>query len=466
MNTRGLAHRLTRWLKSMAMGMTNPVDTARNTPSSHPALAALDILETRELEARNRQALLLCQLTLGTLVLILVWACFAIVPQAAHGTARVIPSQRLQVVQTVDGGIITQVLVAEGDTVKAGQTLLQIDTTRFNSNLNEKAAVEASLTLRQARLRAQLDNKPFEAPNELLVQFPELYKQENQLLDNKRREWAALAQISEEQLMQRQKELEEAQSLARASKQSYELLNQELSQTRPLLKSGAISPVELMRVERDVGKAEGDFKAAQSQISRLNSAILEARQKIKEIRFKLENETRQELSEVQGKLASLSQNKLELSDRVAQATIKAPVSGLVQRILYNTKGAVVPAGREIIEIVPSDEQLVFDTRINPRDIAFVRADQSATIRVSAYDYTVFGALTGKVESISADSLADEFGNPYYSVKVISSREGMNPKIKLIPGMVADISIQTEQRRVITYLTKPILRGLYESFTER
>ncbi|MDH4396421.1 MAG: HlyD family type I secretion periplasmic adaptor subunit [Limnobacter sp.] len=434
-------------------------------PAKTDALEQLDVVQQREFLAQKSSALLLTRVCVGTLLALLVWASFATVPQASHGTARVIPSQKLQVVQAVDGGIITQVLVAEGDLVTAGQTLIQIDTTRFNSSLNEKEAVEASLTLRQARLQAQLDGKPFEIPVDISAKFPQIYQQETQLLDNKRREWAALTQISEEQLMQRQRELEEAQSLARASKQSFDLLSQELNQTRPLLRTGAISPVELMRVERDVAKAEGDYKAAQSQMSRLNSAIQEARQKIKEIRFKLENETRQELSEVKGKLASLSQNKVELTDRVAQATIKAPVAGLVQRILYNTKGAVVPAGREIIEIVPADELLVFETRISPKDIAFIKADQKATIRVTAYDYTVYGSLEGKVDAISADSLQDEYGNPYYSVKVNAPRTQVNPKIKLIPGMVAEVSIQTDMRRVITYLTKPIMRGMYESFTE-
>ena len=149
-----------------------------------------------------------------------------------------------------------------------------------------------------------------------------------------------------------------------------------------------------------------------------------------------------------------------------QATLKTPVDGLVQRILYNTRGAVVPAGKEVIEIVPIDEQLVFETRINPKDIAFIRPEQSANIRVTAYDYSIYGALEGTVESISADSLLDEFGRPYFSVKVTVPRLKVHEKIRLMPGMVANVSIETEDRTVLSYLTKPVIRGSIQAFTEQ
>ena len=235
---------------------------------------------------------------------------------------------------------------------------------------------------------------------------------------------------------------------------------------RPLLKSGAVSPVEVMRLERDVAKAKGDFQGASAQTNRLYSAIREARQKIEETRLKQINEARTELSEVKARLASLEQNQIELSDRVNQATLRTPVDGLVQRVLYNTLGAVVPAGKEVIEIVPVDEQLVFETRINPKDIAFIRPAQRANVRVTAYDYSMYGALEGTVESISADSLIDEFGRPYFSVKVTVPRLEVNEKVRLMPGMVANVSIETEERTVLSYLTKPVLRGSIETFTER
>jgi membrane fusion protein, adhesin transport system len=401
-----------------------------------------------------------------TLLALLAWSAIATVPQAAHGEARVVPSQRLQVIQAVDGGIINEVFVREGQLVKAGDKLVQIDITRFSSSLKEKEAIDASFQFREARLLAQLNNTPLQLPEELSKQFPEMYSQESKLLQSKMQEWDAQTQIYEQQLDQRQRELDEAQSNAAAAKRSLVSAEQELASMRPLLKSGAVSPIEVLRLERDVSKARGDFEGSTAQTNRLYSAIREARQKIEEIRLKQINEARTELSEVNARLASLEQNQIELSDRVNQATLKTPVDGLVQRILYNTRGAVVPAGKEVIEIVPIDEQLVFETRINPKDIAFIRPGQTANIRVTAYDYSIYGALAGTVESISADSLIDEFGRPYFSVKVTVPRLEVDEKVRLMPGMVANVSIETEDRTVLSYLTKPILRGSVQAFTEQ
>ena len=401
-----------------------------------------------------------------TLLALLAWSAVATVPQAAHGEARVVPSQRLQVIQAVDGGVINEVYVREGQLVKAGDKLVQIDITRFSSSLREKEAIDASFQFREARLLAQLNNTSLNLPDSLIKQYPDLYLQESKLLQSKLREWEAQTQIYAQQLDQRQRELDEAQGNATAAKRNLEISEQELTSMRPLLKSGAVSPVEVMRLERDVAKAKGDFQGASAQTNRLYSAIREARQKIEEIRLKQINEARTELSEVKARLASLEQNQIELSDRVNQATLRTPVDGLVQRVLYNTLGAVVPAGKEVIEIVPVDEQLVFETRINPKDIAFIRPAQRANVRVTAYDYSMYGALEGTVESISADSLIDEFGRPYFSVKVTVPRLEVNEKVRLMPGMVANVSIETEERTVLSYLTKPVLRGSIETFTER
>lgn len=433
-------------------------------PLSLPEEATLDVsrLWTRQQQLTKR----LVHCCAFTLLVLLAWSAIATVPQAAHGEARVVPSQRLQVIQAVDGGVITEVMVREGQQVKAGDVLVQIDITRFSSSLKEKEAIDASFQFREARLLAQLNNSNMNLPEAVLKRHPDLFLQESKLLQSKLQEWSAQTQIYEQQLDQRQRELDEARSTAVAAKRNLEISEQELSSMRPLLKSGAVSPVEVLRIERDVAKARGEFEGANAQTSRLQSAIREARQKIEEIRLKQINEARTELAEVKARLASLEQNQIELSDRVNQATLKTPVDGLVQRILYNTRGAVVPAGKEVIEIVPADEQLVFETRINPKDVAFIRPSQRATIRVTAYDYTIYGALTGQVDSISADSLLDEFGRPYFSVKVTVPRTEVNEKVRLMPGMVANVSIETEQRTVLSYLTKPILRGTAQAFTEQ
>ncbi len=425
----------------------------------------LDLDEYRSWKLQHLHTQRLMKLCMLTLLVLFGWSAIATVPQAAQGEARVVPSQKLQVVQAVDGGIIVEVQVREGQRVKAGDTLVQIDTTRFSSSLREKEAVDASLQFKHARLLAQLNDGNLKVEGNLLQQFPDMYAQEAKLLQSKLQEWAAQTAIYQQQLDQRQRELDEAQSRAVAAQRNLDISEQELRSMRPLLKSGAVSPVEVLRLERDVAKAKGDYEGAKAQSSRLQSAIREAKQKLEEIRLKQINEARTELAEVKARLASLEQNQIELSDRVNQATLKSPVDGLVQRVLYNTKGAVVPAGKEVIEIVPIDEELVFDTRINPKDIAFIRPEQQASIRITAYDYTIYGALKGQVDSISADSLIDEFGRPYFSVKVAVPREEINETLRVIPGMMANVNIETEQRTVLSYLTKPLFRGASEAFSE-
>ncbi|HEX4855586.1 MAG TPA: biotin/lipoyl-binding protein, partial [Limnobacter sp.] len=234
----------------------------------------------------------------AVLLLLLLWAALATVPQAAHGEARVVPSQRLQVIQAVDGGVISQVFVKEGAMVKAGDRLVQIDITRFSSSLKEKEALDTALQFREARLQAQLNKTALNLPVELTRLYPDLYAQEARLLQSKLLEWDAQVQIYEQQLNQRQRELDEAQSNHVAASRNLEIAEQELGSMRPLLKSGAVSPVEVLRLEGNVAKARGDAGAAGAQASRLQSAVREARQKIEETRLKQVNEARTELSEV------------------------------------------------------------------------------------------------------------------------------------------------------------------------
>lgn len=434
-------------------------------PQTHlPAEAGLEQARLWTVQqAMTRKLVRSCMLLLLALF---AWSALATIPQSAHGEARVVPSQRLQVIQAVDGGVISQVFVKEGELVKMGDRLVQIDITRFSSSLKEKEAMEASFQFREARLLAQLNHSTLDLPPALVQRYPDLFAQEAKLLQTKLQEWATQTQIYEQQLNQRQRELDEAQSNMTAARRHLEVAEQELASMRPLLKSGAVSPVEVLRLEGDVAKARGDAGASSAQASRLQSAVREARQKIEETRLKQINEARTELSEVKARLASLAHNQVELSDRVNQATLKAPVDGLVQRILYNTRGAVVPAGKEVLEIVPADEQLVFETRLNPKDIAFIRPGQLALVRVTAYEYTRHGALEGVVDSISADSLLDEFGRPYFNVKVTVPRAKASEQLRLMPGMVANVSIQTEDRTVLSYLTQPLWRGALQAFTEQ
>lgn len=426
-----------------------------------------DPFHARLLHERLKQTRRLVTVSLTLLLTLFVWAALFKVPHSAAGQAKVIPSKRIQIIQSVDGGIISDITVNEGDRVATGDTLVLIDTTRSASNLRENELQAAMLLFREARLKAQLaESKSFSVKPELKIQHPTLYQQEQQHLISTLDEHRAKIAGFEQQLQQRKNELQEASSLATAAYSSESLLKQELEQIRPLEASGAVSPIEILRLEKKLAQAKGEYLAAKAQAQRKKAAIEEAQTKIKEAQLKFETDTRAELAEVKSKMASNGQNQIELSDRVQKATIKSPIDGLVKRVFYSTRGAVLPPGQAILEIVPDDEVLVFETKVSPKDIGFIRPDQEATIRLSAYEFTSYGSLTGHVVDISPDSIIDEQNETYYLIKIVANANTLHQNLKLIPGMQADIRIRIDDRSVLSYLLKPLSRGLQNTFIER
>lgn len=248
---------------------------------------------------------------------------------------------------------------------------------------------------------------------------------------------------------------------------SYNLTAQELTQTRPLINSGAVSEVELLRLERDVSRYRGERDMASAQISRVQAAISEAQRKIEEVELSFRNAAGKELSDAAAKLNSLSEGSVALTDRVKQSSIRSPVKGVVKRLLVNTVGGVVQPGKDMIEIVPLEDNLLLEARVLPRDIAFLRPGQSAMVKFSAYDFSVYGGLEGVLEHISADTVMDDKGNAFYLVRVRTLNSGFGERnLPIIPGMVAEVDILTGKKSVLSYLLKPVLRAKNVALTER
>ena len=237
--------------------------------------------------------------------------------------------------------------------------------------------------------------------------------------------------------------------------------------TRPLVRTGAVSDVELLRLERDVARYRGERDSANSDIPRLESAVAEANRKIQEIELTFRNVARSELSEVNAKLSTLSEGSTALEDRVKQTEIRSPVNGTVKQLKVNTVGGVVQPGKDVIELVPSDDALLLEAKVLPRDIAFLRPGQKALVKFTAYDFAVYGGLEATLEQIGADSVVDEKGNAYFVVRVrtLSNTIGQQ-KLPIIPGMVAEVDILTGKKTVLSYLLKPILRAKAKALTER
>ena len=251
-----------------------------------------------------------------------------------------------------------------------------------------------------------------------------------------------------------------------SAERGLDLGQQELAKTRPLLAGGAVSEVDILRLERDVAKSRGESEQASAQIARVQPAIGEAQRKMQETEISFRNDARKELAEVMGKLNALNEGSVALADKVDKAQVKSPVRGRVQRLLANTVGGVVQPGKDIVEIVPLDDALVLEAKVAPKDIAFIHPAQDATVKFTAYDFSVYGGLEAKVENISPDTVVDERGNAFYLVRVRTTRSNFSEKMPIIPGMTAEVDILTGRKTVLSYLLKPVLKARAYALRER
>jgi len=400
------------------------------------------------------------------IVALVVWAAYAEIDEVTKGQGRVIPSSQLQVVQAVDGGVVEEILTREGETVEAGQVLLRIDPTRFVASLRENRAEYLALQARAVRLSALSEGRPFEPSAELLAAVPEIVEQERVHYRSSLDGLEAQLGIARQQLSQRNEELREVTTARDNAARSLALTTRELDVTKPLVGAGAVSEVELLRLERDVNRFRGDRDQAEAQIARLKAAIREANRKVEDVDLSFRNKVRSELSEVSAKLGSLSEGSLALADRVKHAEVKAPVRGTVKRLLVNTLGGVVQPGAEVVEVVPLDDALVLETKITPRDIAFLRPGQKAMVKFTAYDFAIYGGLEAELEQIGADSVLDEEGNAFFLVRVRTLEKSLGENLPVIPGMVAEVDILTGKKSILSYLLKPVLRAKANALTER
>jgi adhesin transport system membrane fusion protein len=400
------------------------------------------------------------------LLVLLLWAALAQVDEVTRGEARVIPSRQLQIVQSLDGGVVAEILVREGQVVEAGQLLLRVDETRATSGVRESAAQSVALRARTARLRAQAEGKPFLPPAAANEEEKRTIEEERRLYEARLSELSTQLSINRQQLSQREQELAEMQARRSSAQRGLELAQQELAQTRPLLATGAVSQVDILRLERDVTKNRGDAEQATAQIARVQAAIGEAQRKAQETELIFRSEARRDLAEAMGKLNALNEGAVALADRVSKAQVKSPVRGRVQRLLANTVGGVVQPGKDIVEIVPLDDSLVLEARVQPKDIAFIVPGQAATVKFTAYDFSIYGGLEANVENISPDTVVDERGNAFYLVRVRTKKAGFNDQLPIIPGMTAEVDVLTGKKSVLSYLLKPVLKVQAYALRER
>ena len=397
---------------------------------------------------------------------LVIWAGFASIDEVTRGEGKVIPSRQVQIVQSVDGGVVSDILVREGETVDYGQVLLRIDPTRFLSSLRENRAQHLALLAKAARLEALSQGRPFSPDDERLQEIPAILEHERTLYHSNRKELEVQLHIADQQLEQRLQELEEAQSRHKQISRNLELVTEEFTVSEPLAASGAVSEIDLLRLKREMVRLSGERDQTAAQMKRLQSAAVEARQNIQEVELNFRNRIRAELSDVMGKISALAEGSTALSDRVQHAEVKSPVRGTVKRLFVNTQGAVVNPGKEVVEIIPLDDTLLLEAKIKPQDIAFLGPGQEALVKFTAYDFAIYGGLKAVVEHIGADTVMDERGNAYYVIRVRTHKSDFGEDLPIIPGMVAQVDVITGKKTILNYLLKPVLRAKANALSER
>ena len=397
------------------------------------------------------------------------WASVAELDEVARGVGKVIPSSQVQVVQNLEGGILAEILVSEGDVVEEGQTLLRIDDTRFASSYREGRASYLNLKAKAARLRAEADGGPFEAPEEVQREKPDLANREMNLFRSRADELTTNVGILNQQADQRRQELNELKVKEQSLSRSYRLLERELQLTAPLEKEGVVSEVEVIRLKRQLNDLKGELEATRLAIPRIRSTLDEAEQKVTEIQLEFRSDAREALNETLAELARISEANQALEDRVKRTWVKSPVHGTVKRLMVNTVGGVIQPGMDILEIVPLEDSLLVEANIRPRDIAFLRPGQDVTVKLTAYDFAIYGGLEASLEHISADTITNEEGESLYLVRVRTDRNFLGTEdapLPIIPGMQTEVDILTGKKTVLTYLFKPVLRGMNTALSER
>ncbi|AYC33618.1 HlyD family type I secretion periplasmic adaptor subunit [Pseudomonas cavernae] len=403
------------------------------------------------------------------LLVALVWAKFAVLEEVTSGEGKAIPSSKVQVIQNLEGGIVTEIFVREGQVVNKGDKLLRLDDTRYQSNKGESEADRLALIARVERLAAETEGRALALPEEIARAAPQLAADELGLYDSRQRRLSSEQRTLNEQLRQKNQELAEFRSKQQQYRSSLGLLQQELNMSAPLVGTGAISEVEILRLRRSAVEVRGSLDATTLAIPRAEAAINEIKSKIEESELAFRSDAAKDLNAARTELQKITATSVAIEDRVSRSTVVSPVRGIVKQLKINTIGGVVQPGSDMLEIVPLEDNLLIEARVRPQDVAFLHPGQSATVKFTAYDYTIYGGLKAKLELISADTVTDDKGNSFYLIQVRTDKSHLGTDqhpLLIIPGMIANVGIITGEKSVLDYLLKPVLKARWEALRER
>jgi len=410
-------------------------------------------------------------LVIGLMLIIFVlWAHFTVLDEVTRGLGQVIPSQKVQMIQNLEGGILQEIAVQENQIVNQGDILIRIDNAMAASQYRDAFTKAAELEAAIVRLNAEIeDSSEIVFSDQFKEADPQILEDQKSIFRAHRQQLQAELNVLQSQHSQRQQEITEMQSRKEQLERSLVLAKQQRDIAKPLLDQGIYPRVEYLTVERDISSLQGDIDALRLAIPRIRQAANEASRRIEQRRAEVKAQALDEKNSHRGELKSLQEIMSAGEDRVTRTDVRSPVRGTIKQINLNTLGGVVRPGESILEIVPLDDTLLIEARIRPADIAFLHPGQKAMVKITAYDFSIFGGLEGVVEAISADTIEDDKGESFFKVKLRTKKNAItyrNEELPIIPGMTASIDILTGKKSVLAYLLKPILRAKQNAMRER
>ncbi|TIS63230.1 MAG: HlyD family type I secretion periplasmic adaptor subunit [Mesorhizobium sp.] len=401
------------------------------------------------------------------------WASFAEVDEIARGDGKVIPASKTQIIQATEAGVVQEIAVKIGQTVRKNDLIIRLDNSGNTSSLGEEQAKARALQARIARLKFEQSGDvegSFPCPADIQKVAPEICDNEQKLLVPRRDNFEVKLSVLKSRLDQREKELDEATANSDRLSKSLAVSDQETALVESMVKKGLMAKTEQIRVEREQTDLHGQLNLAGETIKKTKAAITEAQLQVNELGLQLQQEALSDLTQALADLSVVDETIRGATDKVARTDIRSPVDGIVNTLDVNTLGSFVQPGTVVAGIVPTSETLLVEARVSPRDVAFIQPDQDALIKVTAYDFSIFGGIEGKVSNITADSLVDQkTGEPYYQVRVATEKSTLMRNGKtysIIPGMICSVDIKTGRKTILNYLLKPINKARQEAMSER
>jgi len=397
------------------------------------------------------------------------WAYFAEIDEIARAPGTVVPRGRVQVAQNLEGGIISAIYVREGDFVSQNQVLVKLENVSAKTKLQSIKDQRGALLAEIARLRAEASGEMLSFEPEIGLKFPTARNDQARLFNARKQALEDNLSVLESQRRQKIRLIEEAKAQLKSFEQIRKVTAQQKKLAEPLAESGVVPKSEMLSLEKELMKIVSEVQMITLSLPRLEEEAQEISKKINTLTETFRQDAQAELITKSGELAALTQAELATLDLVSRTEVRSPVKGVIKSLKTTTIGSVIGPGDVILEVVPIDDDLKIESRVKPADIAFIAPSQTAHVRISAYDSSIYGFFRGEVESIAADTTRIQNEEPYYRVTIKVSREDqmlMNNSLKIVPGMVAEIDIITGRKTVLDYLLKPIIKAKQLALRER